>query len=998
MDKVLGIPAGTLTVVLALLLGIAFATLAVLGARNYVFVKLGMRNVGRRRGRTALIIVGLMLGTTIITTALGTGDTMGATIRSSVYESLGSTDELVTVKGASSSNPMMSGGTTAADYFDESAAAQIAAVAATRPDLVDGVAPAIVEPVAVQDQTARSSEPRVMLFASDPALPDAFGTITASDGSATTLGALGAGEMYLNHDAASALDAHAGDDVLVLAAGQIRPLHVRDVVDFRGTATTSSAMLLGLPAAQDLFGQPGKIGYVLVSNRGGEAGGVALTDEVRALLGPAAASLGLEVNPTKQDLLDIAQQTGDAFMQMFTTFGTFSIVAGIMMIFLIFVMLAAERRGEMGVARAIGTQRGHLVQSFLFEGAAYDVVAAAIGAALGMAISYGMVLAVGRMFAAEDYEIVFRVNPGTFVIAYAIGVLLTMIVVAVSAWRVSRLNVTTAIRNLPDPLVRKRPRASKLRAFVRLAVGVLFTLVGVQSSQALWFLLGVSLMIIGLVPIARLVGISDRVAYTVAGLGLVVWWLLPFSVYEIFVPEIQMDFSVWVVGGLLVVLGATWTVMNNADALLGLAASVLGRIKSLAPVLRISMAYPLRNRVRTAMTLGMFTLVVFTLIVGATTSRSFIYSMNDAHRFGGGFDVRASTSPASPVTDMAAAVDHTQGITPGQVVAVGNQSTVLVKAHQQNAAGDFEDYPLRGLDDTFLDTTTYGFAATAPGYGSGSDVWRAVRDDPHLAVVDGMVAPRRQNWGFGGKPAFALSGFWLDDGVFDPIPVDVRDPLTGQVSTLTIIGVIRSDAPAEWAGIMASSRALAPFGDRAVPTTHFFKLAPGVDPTAFAKQLESAFLGNGMQAESFQSVLDDAVGASMTMNWLILGFMGLGLVVGVAALGVISARSVVERRQQIGVARAVGFQPGMVQLGFLAESAFISLTAIVIGSVLGLVMAWNVVSDAARKPDTASVAFSMPWDVLIVVFVGVFAAALATTWLPARHASHVAAAEALRYQ
>ena len=68
-------------------------------------------------------------------------------------------------------------------------------------------------------------------------------------------------------------------------------------------------------------------------------------------------------------------------MSMFTTFGSFSIAAGILLIFLIFVMLAAERRGELGIARAIGTRRRHLVQMFLFEGVAYDVVAAAVGRA-----------------------------------------------------------------------------------------------------------------------------------------------------------------------------------------------------------------------------------------------------------------------------------------------------------------------------------------------------------------------------------------------------------------------------------------------------------------------------------------------------------------------------------------------------------------------------------------------------------------------------------------
>jgi putative ABC transport system permease protein len=44
---------------------------------------------------------------------------------------------------------------------------------------------------------------------------------------------------------------------------------------------------------------------------------------------------------------------------------------------------------------------------------------------------------------------------------------------------------------------------------------------------------------------------------------------------------------------------------------------------------------------------------------------------------------------------------------------------------------------------------------------------------------------------------------------------------------------------------------------------------------------------------------------------------GLVLIVSVVALGVVSARAVVERRQQIGVLRAIGVQPGMVRLALL---------------------------------------------------------------------------------
>ncbi len=53
----------------------------------------------RRRGRAALIVAGLMLGTAIITAALATGDTMSQTIRSVAISALGPTDEVVAAKG-----------------------------------------------------------------------------------------------------------------------------------------------------------------------------------------------------------------------------------------------------------------------------------------------------------------------------------------------------------------------------------------------------------------------------------------------------------------------------------------------------------------------------------------------------------------------------------------------------------------------------------------------------------------------------------------------------------------------------------------------------------------------------------------------------------------------------------------------------------------------------------------------------------------------------------
>jgi putative ABC transport system permease protein len=199
-------------------------------------------------------------------------------------------------------------------------------------------------------------------------------------------------------------------------------------------------------------------------------------------------------------------------------------------------------------------------------------------------------------------------------------------------------------------------------------------------------------------------------------------------------------------------------------------------------------------------------------------------------------------------------------------------------------------------------------------------------------------------------------------------------------------------------GISTSQGTLATLGPAAAPTVWYFKVAAGVDPVREADKLEATFLDSGMQATAQSDALHDAVSGSLTFQYLILGFLGLGLVIGVAALGVISARSVVERRRQIGVLRAIGFQARMVQMSFLVESLFVTLIGVVAGTVLGLWVAFNVVQDSAGKPGWQNLQLQPPWTALAVILGVVIASSLVTTWLPSIRASRTYPAAALRYE
>jgi putative ABC transport system permease protein len=859
--------------------------------------------------------------------------------------------------------------------------------------LVSGVAPVIWEPIAVQDVTSRQNEPRVVLFASGRPVMGSLDEIRR--GSETvTLADLHPGEVYLNTKAADKLGAHAGDTIRVLTAGTVATAHVRAIVRYNGGATAGAGLLMPLRAAQQLLGKPGLVRAVFVANRDG----VRDTDAVMRTLRPALAPLDLEADNTRQDALKTADQAGAAFMSMFTTFGSFSIAAGVLLIFLIFVMLAGERRSELGIARAIGTRRGHLIQMFLYEGIAYDLVAALIGALLGVLVAYAMVLAMASAFSTTgDITITYAVKPVSIFIAYAVGVLLTLGVVAFSAWRVSRMNIVTAIRDLPDPPRRDRRRRRVVPGLLCLALGGLLAQQGASGKDAVVLGFGVMLLVVGLVPLARLLGAPDRAVFTVAGLALVVWFVLPIERW--FFGDMKMNFSIFVLSGLAIVLGATWAIMYNADLLLsGLSAS-LGRSRRLAPVLKMSIAYPLRSRFRTGVTLAMFTLVVFTLVTGAITTGSFVNAFNNIDTFGGGFDIRATTAPASPVSNMRSALAQVPGIRASDFRVVSNQSVLPIKAHQVGTPGGAESYLVHGADPAFLDNTTYAFAAKAPGYTSARAIWHALATHRNLAVVDSMPVPRKTNFNFGATTKFKLHGFYVEDRTFSPFQVDVRDPQTGREVRLTVIGVLSDTAPLLMGGLWTSQATLVPvFGARVVPTVHLFALNPSVDPTVIAKRLESGFLANGMQADSLRKLLSDGVAANLTFDRLIEGFMGLGLIVGVAALGVISARSVVERRQHIGVLRAIGVRSSMVQLSFLLEASFVALTSIFVGTALGLAVGYNVIADTRRQPSWDNLGFDVPWLTLAIIFVAVYGVAMATTLLPARRASRVYPAEALRYQ
>jgi putative ABC transport system permease protein len=271
-------------------------------------------------------------------------------------------------------------------------------------------------------------------------------------------------------------------------------------------------------------------------------------------------------------------------------------------------------------------------------------------------------------------------------------------------------------------------------------------------------------------------------------------------------------------------------------------------------------------------------------------------------------------------------------------------------------------------------------------------VWAALAADPTLAVIDNFSVDRSGDPTFqADADAFRITSIGASDTVFDPVSLSItgRD---GVVREFTIIGVL-SSAPSFY-GATVSIEAASSLGYD-VSNRYFVRLPEGADARATANAIESAFGRSGLQTSLPKEQLAESRSSINSIFYLLQGFMGLGLLIGIAALGVVTIRAVVERRQQIGVLRAIGFQPSMVQAVFLLENLFVSGLGTFIGYALALTFSYNLYLQVAADQ---GLAFLPPWATLIGIGLAIFAATLFTAWLHARQSAKVVIAEALRYQ
>jgi putative ABC transport system permease protein len=270
---------------------------------------------------------------------------------------------------------------------------------------------------------------------------------------------------------------------------------------------------------------------------------------------------------------------------------------------------------------------------------------------------------------------------------------------------------------------------------------------------------------------------------------------------------------------------------------------------------------------------------------------------------------------------------------------------------------------VRAADPSLLDTLAGTMA-------DGRFLDEAIDDYP--VVVLGSVAAERLGIGeVDGRTSVYLDGRnWLVVGILDSLP------LASDIDRSVLLGY---DAAATYL-----SDDLAPSGlyVRADPDT-VEAVADVLPSQANPEEPENVEVSRPSDALAAKAAAGDA------FTSLFLGLGAVALLVGAVGTANVMVMSVLERRGEIGLRRALGATKGHVRTQFIVESLLLSLAGGLLGIGIGalVTLGYATVKDASYVVPLSAVGYGLAAAVVIGVLAGVY---------PATRAARLSPTEALR--
>ncbi len=737
--------------------------------------------------------------------------------------------------------------------------------------------------------------------------------------------------------------------------------------------------------------------------------------------------LSLSVQAVKLDALEQAEASSGVLTAMFLVFGSFTIAAGILLVVTIITMLIDVRQKEYATVRALGMTRADLRYIAMIEGSIAALIGCALGSILGVGLAWLIGIGFSSVFASAGADVFsFHVDSSSLLAGWFWGFHIALLTMFGSSLWSSKMIIVHALKNVPQRVPKHVPWA--LYLFVIGALGLMllsggFFVIGSGAlAHSVWIVLGCSVVLFlcpilfWIVPVLRTKRAPDgslptfreapRRTIGLIGVFLLIWTALPSSLDPVRADLTPNEFSFIIIGLVQVLAGVL--VLSSLAPLMIRGLLRLASFRS-GPVVPVALSYPLHKPLRTAVVMGMFSITVFSVVVLSGYTLQFEnYSSTFVEESEGEFELMLSAARSrplqleGPISEWE--LEHADA---DRIDAVGR--VYRTQAFIENEEAERSPYILRGVDG--------GFASHG---GLPLHIWDASLGDSSEEAWSTMLER--------GDVVFVDASFGLESsidganvGVFSVLVgenitiIDAQQPshrremvvggILEQSSYLFSAGVWMPSEPVieqydgsltrVYVSVSENSRASEDFESDEV--RYFSAAGKSASEREAATELaENLRLDLEKEGVDVSLIAEDvALIQALVLSILALfeGYLAIGLIIGIAGIGVVTYRSVSERRKHIGMLRALGFTKGMVMRVHLIEIGWISLLGILNGVVVALMFHVGLHSAVWEEEGAVLV---LPWATVLWVVLGGAVLVYLATYSPVRAASKIEPSEALR--
>jgi len=715
----------------------------------------------------------------------------------------------------------------------------------------------------------------------------------------------------------------------------------------------------------------------------------------------------LSVSAGRLSALASVEEGAGAMALMFLVFGSFTMAAGLLLVVTVVIMLADERRSESGVVRALGLQRSDLRAMTMMEGLLTSLIGSIVGALAGLLLAWLTSSAFQHLFAGLDDSLAdaglfsFAWQLDSIVAGIAWGFLIAMLTLWLTSLYTSRMRVIEALRRIPT---------ARSRGISWLSLLLVIGLFGASAICVLWLIAvgfnsSLSRLLIDIAGSAMLSAILISTFYlvprlldketgslaklkrhavrnTIASIGTVVsiWIAVP-DPWRNSMPTDELTFTVL---GMMQVIAGVMVMTTIAPMILALIGKSRFITKKLGPVIPTSLSYPLASPLRTGVMMGMFALTVFSVVVLAGYSTQFeSYSDGFVEHAQGDFEVMVTGSRQRPIDLSDDVQDWNLNQTDVSTIdGIGKLSRAVAWIDADNQ--DRIPYVIRGFDSGFAEHGGLPLYSWDESLGDDENkVWKKVLEHPDLVLIDSSftMVDATQNSG--------VSSVELSIG--DSISlIDISNP--GNVLEVRVAGVLEQSSFLFSPGIYLSMDEVDErFGGKV--TRMYVSSSPEGNSKILAESLEYDLAAQGLDVILIEEEVEVLQGVVFVILDVFQAYLGIGIIVGIAGMGVVTYRQVSERSRQTGVMRAIGWKRWMVGLAYIIEVSWVALAGMFTGILVGLGF-HRALHEAVWAGK--GVELAMPWATIFIVTLVSWMLVILATAIPVRKATNLSPAIALR--